>query len=78
MLNTYNLRREMYAQDYSQAKLAKALRISPGSMQAYISGKTDPKINIVQRMSFILNCDILDLLREERSKKNGKKKSRKK
>lgn len=47
---------------YSQAALAKESGISQGTISKYIRKKQIPSIKAIVNISYVLNCDIRDLI----------------
>lgn len=67
MLNVKKIR---LAQNMSQKSLAALLKIKPNTLSKYESGKRNPSISMLIKMSETLGCDFNTLISKSKSNKN--------
>ena len=68
-MNLTELRKK---KNISQEELAKALDISQGAVSAYETGRWEPSITTIKKMSTILDCTIDELLTDPKEKLEAK------
>ena len=69
-MNLTELRKK---KNISQEELAKALDISQGAVSAYETGRWEPSIATIKKMSSILDCTVDELLKDpENPHDNGR------
>ena len=56
----------------SQEELAKALDISQGAVSAYETGRWEPSITTIKKMSSILGCTVDELLEDPHDNDEGR------
>ena len=63
MISYVPLKITLFTRDMNLAQLSRELGISPVLMYRYMSGSVHPSLDILDRITDILNCDIDEVIR---------------